>query len=104
MTDAVRPEENALPIGRPAHYAVRIGMVGDALRNAAGHGNRENVDIAVVLAGEGQRLTVGREDGFGLKSYARGETSGRAAVTGHAPQIARIREGDVGLAHGGSLD
>src|SRR3954452_18022125 len=101
MAGAIRPEEDTLPIGRPAHHAVRVGMVRNALGKAAGHRNREDVDIAVVLAGEGQGLTVGRENGFGLKSYARGEAGGGAAITRYAPKIARIREDDVGLAHSG---
>ena len=60
-------------------------MIGDALGSAAGRGHREDIDVAVVFAGEGERVSVGGELGFGFEPDACGETLRFAALAADRP-------------------
>ena len=75
-------------------------MPGESLGHAAGSGDDEDVDIAVVLAGEGDAGAVGREGGIGFGAGAAGEADGVAAFARDAPQVARVDEDDVSFAEG----
>ena len=48
-----RGENDALAVGGPAQDAVGRRMPGEALGDAAAGGDDEDIDVAIVLAGEG---------------------------------------------------
>ena len=87
---AVRAKQDALAVGSPAHHTIGVGMKRDPLRNAAAGGYRENVRIAVVFAGERDRVAIRRKRGVGFEALAGREPLRGAALTGHTPQIARV--------------
>ena len=61
---AARTEENAGAIGGPADRDVRGGVPSEAFRNAAGGGDGEDVDVAVVFARESDGFAVGEKMGL----------------------------------------
>ena len=72
-------------------------MIGDALRRAAGDGHREDVDVAVVLAGEREGRAVGRNSRLGFVASAAGEPRSEASFARDAPQIACVGKNDGGF-------
>ena len=73
-------------------------------RHAARGGHDEDVDVAVVLAGEGDRGAVGRKLRIGFDAGAGGQPPRLAACARHAPEVAGIGEDDGGGAQGWPLD
>ena len=90
-------EKHALSIVRPATNVVHVRMIGKAFRNAAVHRHRKDIDVAVVLATEGNRLPVRRKIGLALAALGGGKPLGFAAVAGHNPKIAGVAKDDVRL-------
>jgi hypothetical protein len=100
-----RAEEDRLAVRRPAVDLVVVpparregaagGVEGELLRHAAGR--RDDVDllVAVVLAGEGDPLAVGRELGEQLEAGMGGQAGRRAAGRRSGPEIAGIGEDDL---------
>ena len=104
--------DDLLAVGRPAHHDV-VGAhafahqvaaderrPGDAPGLAAGHGNRVDFGIAVVLAGEGHGFTVGRDAGEYFVSDVGREFDGVAALDAHAVEVPGVTEDDVVSADG----
>jgi len=103
MRVARRAEENLLAVGRPAHHAIGRRVPRQALGHAAGRRHGEDIDIAVVLAREGEHGAIGREERLGLEAGAGGQPRRGASLAAHAPQISGVREDDVGAVHRGLL-
>ena len=68
LAQSIGAEENPLAVWSPPDNAIRIGVEGHALGNAAGSGHREDIDVAVVFAGERERLAVGRKRGVAFEA------------------------------------
>ena len=90
VADAIRAEEDAT-VGRPAQDHVVRRMIGQALRLAAPGRDDEDVVVAVVLAGEGDPLPVGRELRIELVAGMRGQTARRSALR-RRPSTGRRRK------------
>src|SRR5207248_3851644 len=78
-------------------------MVSQPARYAAGGGNDVDVDVAVVLAAEGNLSPVRREVRAEFASHASCQTSRIASLPAYDPKIVRILEYDLALAHRGVL-
>ena len=102
-----RAEEDVLAVVRPAHddvvrphavgdfVAAERGGVGEPLRHAALGGHDVDLGVAVVLAGEGDLLAVGREAGEHLEAFVAGQPAGDAAGGRHGVQVAGVGEDDL---------
>ena len=103
VAGAAAAEEELLAVGGPGGGFVDVGMVGDALGDAAGEGDGIDVEVAIVFAAEGDGFAIGGEDGVGFQAGAGGEADGSAAGAGDAPEVAGPGEDDFGGAEGGAL-
>ena len=72
---------------------------GQLARLAALGGHDVNIEIAVVLAGEGEPLAVGRELGEKLTSGMSGDAASYASGSRGEPDIPCVDEGDLVAAH-----
>ena len=91
-------KEHPGAVGRPAEHRVGGRVPRQPLRLTARGRHDEDIDVAVVFAGEGDATAVGRERGARLDAGARREPAGGAPLAGHAPQVAPVDEHDVGPA------
>ena len=91
---ARRGEEHPLAVRRPAHRDVRPGMPSQALGHAARGRHHEDVDIAVVLAGERDLDPSGEKTGL-FPRPDRSQPAGLAALARHAPEVAGVGEDDL---------
>src|SRR5260370_866598 len=75
MHEAVAPgnEQNLFAVRSPSENYLVGGMIGETPRNAARCWHHVHIEIPVVLAGESDRSSIGREGGNGLGAHARGE-------------------------------
>ena len=85
----------------PVDDLVVARMEGQPAGLAADGGHDVDVAVAVVLAGEGEPLAVGRELGVLLDAVAGCQPTRDAAVVVHEPEVALVGEydlvgGDVG--------
>lgn len=69
-------------------------MEGEPLGRASFGGDDEDVGVAVVLSGEGDPVSVGRELWRLLHSGGAGEPDGPSAGAGDFPQVSGEAEGD----------
>ena len=88
------------PSGVHPDGIVGAWVVGNPLRDAARGRHSVYIDIAVVLAGEGDGFTIRREDRVVLDTRAGREPRGVTALAADGPQIARVREDDLRAVHG----
>jgi hypothetical protein len=68
---------------------------GQLLGLAAIGGHHVDLFVAVVLAGEGDPLAIGRELREQFHAGVRGQPRGRAAGRVHHPQVAAVAEDDA---------
>ena len=94
-------DDETLAIGRPVAEAFGRGVMRDALRDAAGHGKRVEIERLVVVRAEGDRLAVRREAGGALESRRTRDWCGHATLLGHDPKVVAVDEDDVGLGNVG---
>ena len=101
-----RAEDNRLVVARGHHDIVRTHAVGNVvpferrrvsqpLRHAARGRHQVDLRIAVVLAGEGDPLAIGRKAGKHLEARIARQPPGHSALRGNAIQIARVGENDL---------
>ena len=76
-------------------------MPGQPLRHTPFAGDDVDVDIAVVLAGEGDPLSVRREARIAFDAGMRGEPPHVRAVELRHPEVVRVRERDTIAGEGG---
>jgi len=93
--EAVRTEEDVFAVGRPAENDVVRGVKRESLGLAAFGGDNIYVRVAVVFAGEGDPLAVGRKFGEELVADVRGQAAGGAAFARGDPQVAGVGEDDL---------
>ena len=103
-TGAGRGEQHILAVRTPPGGHIRGGMPGETLGLAPGGGDDVNVGVAIVVGGESDPLSVGREVGIALGADAGGEPLGIAAVVADRPDIAGVAEGDLFRAGRGMPD
>ena len=108
-----RAEDDVLAVVRPAHDdVVRPHAVGDVVaaeRRGVGQplglaalgGHDVDLGVAVVLAGEGELLAVGREAGEHLEAVVAGQPAGDAARRRDGVQVAGVGEDDAVAVDGG---
>jgi len=84
------PPANVERGDRIRRRSVGSGVGRQALGNAAGGRDGEDVGIAVVSAQEGDGVAVGGKDGRGFATWMCREADGHAALTGDAPEVAGI--------------
>ena len=96
---ALRREEDAGPVRRPARPQVEEGVGGEAARLSCRELGDEDVEVAIDVGGVGDLAAVGRPTGLGVVAGAAGDLVGRAALGGDDPDAALVSEGD-GLAVG----
>ena len=92
------------PRGMPIEGEIRERMEGQPLRDAALDGDREEIGIAVIIAGKGDRFAVRGEFRETLAPGMGREPLRRAAARRDDPEIAAVRENDlvpvnVGVTH-----
>ena len=104
--------DDLLAVGRPAHddvvgshalaheVAAHEGRVRDAPGFTACDGNGVDFGVAVVLAGEGHGLAVGRDAREYFVAHVGGQLLGGAAVDADAIEVAGVAEDDVVASHG----
>ena len=68
---------------------------GQLLRLAAFCGHHVDVEVAVVLAGEGDPLSVGRKFGEQFAARMRGDAARHSAIARNQPQISAVVEGNL---------
>src|SRR5208337_4362677 len=95
-------KDDGLAVGGPAIDLIVVapargeraagGIKSKLLGNADGDGDDVDLLIAVVLAGEGDPLAVGREFREDFDAGMRGEAGGQAAGGGSEPEVAGIGE------------
>ena len=93
---ARRREQDTRPVRRETLHEIHVRMPRKPRRNAARHGDDEDVGVAVVLRAERQHGPVGRERGIRLRPLVRCQPPRGAAVEAGHPQVAAIDERDVG--------
>jgi hypothetical protein len=91
----VRPAVNLVVIAPARRQGALRRIEGQLLGLAAIRGHDVDLLIAVVLAGEGDPLAVGRELREQLDAGVRGQARGRAAGRVHQPQVAAVGERDA---------
>ena len=87
-------------VGRPADEVDVGGVPGAAAWDAAVDGHGVDLGGAVVLAGEGHGLAVGRNGRQRLVALMAGEARGRAALVADLPEVALGDEDDPVLVQG----
>ena len=75
-------------------------MGGEASRNAALGRHDEDIDIPIILRGEGDQLSIRGEVGMSLGAGPGRQALGIPAVAADGPEVAGIGEDDPGLAQG----
>src|ERR1700678_384535 len=78
-------------------------MIGQPLRNAAFGRHNIHILVTLILALERDERAVGRKNRSGFHAGAGRQAHRFTALARHAPQIARVRENDVGFVDGGVL-
>ncbi len=108
-----RAKDDVLAVRRPGHHDVvrphavgdivpaERGGIGEPLRHAAVGRHHVDFRVAVVLAGEGDGLAVGREPGEHLEAFAVRELARRAAVGTDGVEVAGVGEDDLVLINRG---
>src|SRR6185437_139758 len=96
---AVAPgaEQNLFAVRSPAHDFINAWMIGEALWHSAFRRHDVNVNVAVVIAGEGDHAPIRREDRVALGAASAGEQMSFTAVARDDPQIARVSKCNVRL-------
>ena len=84
-----------MAVRTPRQCDIGRGMPGEPFGDAADRRHDKYIDIAVIFAGERDQRSVRREDRVGFETRPRGQPSGIAALSRHAPQVARIREDNL---------
>ncbi len=74
-------------------------MVSDTGRQATQRGNDIHIEVAVIVAGEGDFGPIRGKAGKAFGAGRRAEFISRAAVLGDNPEIASIGEDDVGIGY-----
>ena len=96
---ALRGEEDAGPVRRPARPQIEEGVGGKAARLAGREVGDEDVEVAVDVGRVGDLAAVGGPARLGVVAGAARDLAGGAAPGGHDPDAAVAGEGD-GLAVG----
>src|SRR5690606_36238554 len=77
------------------------GGVGEAFGNASFGGNEINLGVAIVLAGKGHVLAVGREVRKHLVAFVTGQSAGNAAGGVDQVEIAGVNKNQTIAMNGG---
>ena len=89
------------PMRSETSSRLRVAVKVRRLRHAALGGHEVDLGVAVVLAGEGEPLAVGREAGEHLEAVVAGQPAGDAAGGRHGVQVAGVGEDDLVAVDGG---